>query len=56
MSVDDYDVTIGVEIHVQLATTTKMFSPVQTYFGAEPNTLVGPVDLGLPGTLPVPNA
>ncbi len=56
MSVDDYDITIGVEIHVQLATKTKMFSPVETYFGAEPNTLVGPVDLGLPGTLPVPNA
>lgn len=56
MSVEDYDVTIGVEIHVQLATKTKMFSPIETYFGAEPNTLVGPVDLGLPGTLPVPNA
>jgi aspartyl-tRNA(Asn)/glutamyl-tRNA(Gln) amidotransferase subunit B len=56
MSVDDYEITIGLEIHVQLATTTKMFSPVETYFGAEPNTLVGPVDLGLPGTLPVPNA
>ena len=56
MSALDYDITIGLEIHVQLATTTKMFSPIETYFGAEPNTLVGPVDLGLPGTLPVPNA
>lgn len=52
----EFETTIGLEIHVQLATTTKMFSRVATYFGAEPNTLVGPVDLGLPGTLPVPNA
>ena len=48
--------TIGLEIHCRLATRTKLFSPCPFSFGAEPNTLVDPYTLGLPGTLPVPNA
>ena len=47
---------IGLEIHVQLRTATKMFCACQTSFGAPPNTLTCPVCLGLPGALPVANA
>ena len=47
---------IGVEIHVQLRTRTKMFCGCALSFGEEPNTLVCPVCLGHPGTLPVTNA
>jgi aspartyl-tRNA(Asn)/glutamyl-tRNA(Gln) amidotransferase subunit B len=46
---------IGLEVHAELATATKMFSPARNTFGAEPNTNVHPVCLGLPGTLPVVN-
>lgn len=48
--------TIGLEVHVQLATRTKMFSPAAYEPGAAPNTAVHGIDLGLPGTLPGPNA
>ena len=51
-----YSVVIGLEVHAQLSTKTKMFCGCRVEFGAEPNTLVCPVCLGMPGTLPVPNA
>ncbi|MDX1756743.1 MAG: Asp-tRNA(Asn)/Glu-tRNA(Gln) amidotransferase subunit GatB [Marinobacter sp.] len=50
-----WDVVIGLEIHVQLATKTKIFSGSSTAYGAEPNTQANAVDLAMPGTLPVPN-
>src|SRR5881409_4126711 len=51
----DYEAVIGLEVHVQLLTATKMFCRCPNRFGAPPNTLVCPVCLGYPGTLPVPN-
>jgi aspartyl-tRNA(Asn)/glutamyl-tRNA(Gln) amidotransferase subunit B len=50
-----WETVIGLEVHVQLATKTKIFSGSSTAYGAEPNTQANEVDLGLPGTLPVPN-
>jgi aspartyl-tRNA(Asn)/glutamyl-tRNA(Gln) amidotransferase subunit B len=52
----DYEPVIGLEIHVQLSTQTKMFCSCALSFGEEPNTRTCPVCLGLPGTLPVVNA
>ena len=51
-----YEPVIGVEIHVQLKTRTKMFCGCALYFGEEPNTRTCPICLGHPGTLPVTNA
>jgi aspartyl-tRNA(Asn)/glutamyl-tRNA(Gln) amidotransferase subunit B len=51
----DYQIVIGLEIHVQLQTESKMFSSSGTDFGLPPNTQTDPVSLGLPGTLPVMN-
>ena len=51
-----YEPTIGLEIHVQLKTRTKMFCGCALSFGDEPNTHTCPICLGHPGTLPVPNA
>lgn len=51
-----YSVVIGLEVHAQLSTKTKMFCGCRLEFGAEPNTLICPVCLGMPGTLPVANA
>ena len=50
-----YDPVMGMEVHVELATDTKMFSTSSTNFGAAPNSNVDPVSLGLPGALPVVN-
>src|ERR671923_1084654 len=52
----DYEPVIGLEIHVQLDTRTKMFCGCELSFGEPPNTRTCPVCLGLPGTLPVINA
>ncbi|MBK6778887.1 MAG: Asp-tRNA(Asn)/Glu-tRNA(Gln) amidotransferase subunit GatB [Gemmatimonadetes bacterium] len=50
-----WETVIGLEVHVQLLTRTKMFCGCTNRFGAAPNTQVCPVCLGLPGALPVPN-
>ncbi|HET6534036.1 MAG TPA: Asp-tRNA(Asn)/Glu-tRNA(Gln) amidotransferase subunit GatB [Actinoplanes sp.] len=54
-AVATYEPVIGLETHVELGTNTKMFCGCPTDFGAEPNTQVCPVCLGLPGSLPVAN-
>ncbi len=51
-----YEPVLGLEVHVELSTATKMFCGCANKFGAEPNTQVCPVCLGLPGSLPVLNA
>ncbi len=53
--VSDWETVIGLEVHVQLATRSKIFSGASTRFGAEPNTQACAVDLAMPGTLPVLN-
>jgi aspartyl-tRNA(Asn)/glutamyl-tRNA(Gln) amidotransferase subunit B len=50
-----YEPVIGLEVHVELSTQSKMFCGCRNVFGAEPNTLVCPVCLGMPGSLPVIN-
>ena len=52
----EWEPVVGLEIHVQLKTRTKMFCRCESGFGAEPNTRTCPICLGHPGTLPVPNA
>lgn len=51
-----WEAVIGLEIHVQLATASKIFSPAASAFGEDPNTHIDPLVCGLPGTLPVLNA
>ena len=51
----EFEPVIGLEIHVELKTKSKMFSNGPVLFGAEPNTLVVPLDMGFPGTMPVVN-
>ena len=53
--VERFDPVMGLEVHVELATETKMFSASPNRFGDEPNTNIDPVTLGLPGALPVLN-
>jgi aspartyl-tRNA(Asn)/glutamyl-tRNA(Gln) amidotransferase subunit B len=50
-----WEIVIGLEVHAELATRTKLFSGARNAFGDEPNTNVDPVSLGLPGSLPVLN-
>lgn len=50
-----YEAVIGLEVHVQARTKSKMFCSCPNQFGAEPNTLVCPVCMGYPGVLPTPN-
>ncbi len=55
MSRNDWEVVIGLEVHAQLTTVSKIFSGASTAFGAEPNRQASAVDLALPGVLPVLN-
>lgn len=52
---DKYEVVIGLEVHAQLKTKSKIFAPDGTEFGHEPNTQTSPITLGMPGVLPVLN-
>ncbi len=52
---DNWELIVGLEVHVELATKTKLFCGCLNQFGSEPNTNVCPVCLGLPGSLPVVN-
>ena len=51
-----YDPVVGLEVHVELSTATKMFDAAPNAFGGEPNSRVTPTSVGLPGSLPVVNA
>ena len=53
--IGEYELIVGLEVHVELATATKLFSASANRFGDEPNTHIDPVTLGLPGALPVLN-
>ena len=55
MNTTNFEMVIGLEVHVELATATKLFSGSPNRFGDEPNTNIDPVTLGLPGALPVLN-
>ena len=54
-AISRYDPVMGLEVHVELNTASKMFCGCPTVFGAPPNTQVCPTCLGLPGSLPVVN-
>ena len=55
MSREDYEVIMGLEVHAELSTKTKIFCSCPTDFGAEPNTQTCPICMAMPGTLPVLN-
>ena len=52
---EKYEVVIGLEVHAQLKTNTKIFAPDGCEFGCEQNTQISPITLGMPGVLPVLN-
>src|SRR6186997_2398077 len=52
----EWEIVIGLEVHAQLATKSKIFSAAATAYGAEPNSQACAIDLGMPGVLPVLNA
>lgn len=54
-AVEKFDPVMGIEVHVELNTATKMFDAAPNQFGGDPNTFITPVSLGLPGSLPVVN-
>ncbi|MET0865934.1 MAG: Asp-tRNA(Asn)/Glu-tRNA(Gln) amidotransferase subunit GatB, partial [Nakamurella sp.] len=54
-AIEQFDPTLGLEVHVELGTATKMFCPCPTEFGASPNTQVCPICLALPGAMPTIN-
>ena len=54
-AIEMFEPVLGFEVHIELNTRTKMFSEAPNFFGGEPNTNITPVDLGLPGSLPVVN-
>ena len=55
MAREEYETVIGLEVHAELSTKTKIFCSCPTTFGAEPNTHICPICMGLPGTLPTLN-
>ena len=55
-AISRFDPVLGIEVHVELGTATKMFDGAPNIFAAEPNTAITPTSLGLPGSLPVVNA
>jgi aspartyl-tRNA(Asn)/glutamyl-tRNA(Gln) amidotransferase subunit B len=56
IDLDTWEVVIGLEVHAELSTRTKLFSSATAEFGGEPNTHIDPLTLGLPGSLPVLNS
>lgn len=55
MSREDYEIVIGLEVHAELSTKTKIFCSCETEFGGDPNTHTCPICMAMPGTLPVLN-
>jgi len=55
MAKEDYEIVMGLEVHAELSTKTKIFCSCEAAFGAEPNTNTCPICMGMPGTLPVLN-
>ena len=53
--ISNFELVIGIEIHIELNTQTKCFSPISNDFNGPVNELISPIDLGYPGTLPLLN-